>query len=142
MNSNTEREIVIYKEHQQSFRSLNQQMWQIPVIAMTLTGGLWFAVNSLESDSIQRAALLFLASAGNFGLAIVLWRVRSLMQRLLTKMQKFEGELSIEETGTSWWDKPGMVRKVFTILLLFSGGISLLLAAKPLLQVLLRVICS
>lgn len=31
-----------FEQNHASFRSLNQQMWQIPLISMTLTGGLWF----------------------------------------------------------------------------------------------------
>jgi len=37
-----------YEQNYQQFRSFNQIMWQIPVLAMTLTDGLWFGVSTID----------------------------------------------------------------------------------------------
>jgi len=44
-----------YEQNYQHFRSLNQIMWQIPVLATTLTGGLWFGVTKIEEDQLACA---------------------------------------------------------------------------------------
>ena len=44
-----EKEKVCYEQNCQTFRSLNQLMWQVPIIAMTVTGGLWFGVGTFSS---------------------------------------------------------------------------------------------
>ena len=44
-----EREKVCYEQNFEQARSLNGQMNQVPVLAMTLTGGLWFAAGVTEN---------------------------------------------------------------------------------------------
>jgi len=39
-----EKEDVTYQQHYESFRDLNGHMWKIPMIAITITGGLLFRV--------------------------------------------------------------------------------------------------
>ena len=47
-------------------RSLNQIMWQVPMIAMTLTGGLWYAVATMKGmDAKVRGALELCAEVGD-----------------------------------------------------------------------------
>ena len=46
--------IQAYEQNYEQFRSLNQIMWQIPVLAMTLTGGLWFGVSSIQDSGIDK----------------------------------------------------------------------------------------
>tara|TARA_R100000935_G_scaffold31251_1_gene51802 strand:+ start:35037 stop:36083 length:1047 start_codon:yes stop_codon:yes gene_type:complete len=60
-----------YQQNYEQFRSLNQIMWQIPVLAMTLTGGLWFGVSTISQEPILVTMLLLTAIVGN----ITLWRV-------------------------------------------------------------------
>ncbi len=36
----TAQELAVYDQNSQTLRSLNQLFWQIPVISMSLTGGL------------------------------------------------------------------------------------------------------
>lgn len=73
-----------YEQNYQQFRSLNQIMWQIPVLAMTLTGGLWFAVSRAESTPLIAAMLLLTAVIGNIALVVVLRRFRFVMGRYLS----------------------------------------------------------
>jgi hypothetical protein len=48
MSETFEREKLCYEQNCEQMRSLNQIMWQVPIIAMTLTGGLWRAVATLN----------------------------------------------------------------------------------------------
>lgn len=68
-----------YEQNYQQFRSLNQIMWQIPVLAMTLTGGLWFGVSRISDNSILVTVLLITAVIGNLILLAVLMRFRHVM---------------------------------------------------------------
>ena len=63
-----------FEQNHLAFRSLNQQMWQIPLISMTLTGGLWFGVSRVEEFPLFQLALLFLAAVGNAALFVVILR--------------------------------------------------------------------
>jgi len=68
-----------YEQNHLQFRSLNQIMWQIPVLAMTLTGGLWFGVSKLEDDPVLLTVLLLTAVVGNLTLVAILYRFRHVM---------------------------------------------------------------
>ena len=46
---NFEREKACYQQNFEQARSLNGQMNRVPVLAMTLTGGLWFAAGVTET---------------------------------------------------------------------------------------------
>ncbi len=69
----------VYEQNYQQFRSLNQIMWQIPVLAMTLTGGLWFGVSKLSDNPLLASALLLTAVVGNITLVFILYRFRHVM---------------------------------------------------------------
>lgn len=68
-----------YEQNYQQFRSLNQIMWQIPVLAMTLTGGLWFGVSTIDNNAMLVTILLLTAVMGNVMLCGVLVRFRHVM---------------------------------------------------------------
>lgn len=36
MNEQFEKDKICYEQHSESFRNLNNQMWQVPIIAMTV----------------------------------------------------------------------------------------------------------
>ena len=64
-----EREKLCYEQNCEHMRSLNQIMWQVPMIAMTLTGGLWYAVATVKGmDSIARIGMLGFSAIANFHL--------------------------------------------------------------------------
>ena len=46
---------VVYEQLCNDFRSLNGFLWQTPLIFITLTGGLWFAVASFDLSGEARA---------------------------------------------------------------------------------------
>lgn len=78
-NVNHDFHLAAFNQNHEAFRSLNQQMWQIPLIPMTLTGGLWFGVSRSEDYALFTMALLFLAGMANVALIIVLYRLRYVM---------------------------------------------------------------
>lgn len=81
-----DKETLIYQQNCEEFRSLNGFFWQIPIIMMTLNGGLWYSVASLDlSTSAQRGVLSFAVFA-NLVMVVGLWRLRSVMQNLLTRV--------------------------------------------------------
>lgn len=79
-----------YEQNCQQFRALNQVMWQVPMIAVTLTGGLWYAVATLRSvDPEIRSGLLAFSAIGNLLLVLMINRVRDVMDGHLQKMREF-----------------------------------------------------
>jgi hypothetical protein len=85
-----EREKLCYEQNCEHMRSLNQIMWQVPMIAMTLTGGLWYAVATVKGmDSIARIGMLGFSAIANVGLIFMINRVRNVIGFHLTKMEQF-----------------------------------------------------
>lgn len=85
------KEELIYEQQSNDVRALNTFFWQIPLIMMTLNGGLWFSVASLELDHTTQRGILWFAAAANVIMAFALTRVRDIMGELLTETRKFEG---------------------------------------------------
>jgi uncharacterized membrane protein YbhN (UPF0104 family) len=86
-----DKELEIYKQRCEGFRSLNEIMWRIPVMVMTITGGLWFAIAKFEMTSYSRSALLLFGIILNAVFIIVLFRIRVVMNKLLKLTNEFEG---------------------------------------------------
>ena len=85
-----EKEIVCYEQNCQQMRSLNQIMWQVPMIAMTLTGGLWYGVSTSSALDPGTKGILFLfCTAANICMIFVIQRVRSVMAAYLFKIKEF-----------------------------------------------------
>ncbi len=104
---------VIYDQRCQDFRSLNGFLWQSPLIIMTLTGGLWFAVASFDMSTGARSMLLIFAGLANLIMIAALVRLRLVMQSVLTDIRRL--------------DNLHKIRFDFTIVILFS--LLLLMAA-------------
>src|SRR5690242_7345387 len=85
-----QRDKAAYDQNNEHARSLNQIMWQVPTIALTLTGGLWYAVATLKGvDAQLRAGLLLFGAIGNFALAMMVSRVRDVLGAYLDKISQF-----------------------------------------------------
>ena len=123
MNDKFERDKVAYEQNCEQFRSLNQTMWQVPVIAMTLTGGLWFGAARVGDMPGFQYLLLLLAVLSNVGLAIVLTRVRHVMGQYLEAMKAFNEGAHVAGTGTGI-RAPKTVAITFRTLLIISAIIS------------------
>jgi len=120
-----EREKLCYQQNFEQFRSLNQIMWQVPIIAMTLTGGLWFGVAKIDVQSAQ-CALLVLAVLGNSGLIAVLHRTRFVMGEYLLKIEEFYPKAYVAAKGQRPFEGGRTVVAVFQILLGLSAALSLI----------------
>lgn len=81
----------IYEQSYQEFRSLNGFFWQIPLIMMTLNGGLWYSVASLSLGLAAKQGILWFAVLANLVMIVALWRLRNVMQKLLDIIRRIEG---------------------------------------------------
>ena len=119
-----ERAKICYEQNFEQFRSLNQIMWQVPVIAMTLTGGLWFGAASVGSMPGFQYLLLLLAAVSNLGLIFVLTRLRQVMNAYLTAIEQFNPSTFVAAKGEGFLGRAPVVT-TFRILLLMSALISI-----------------
>lgn len=124
-----------YEQNYQQFRSLNQIMWQIPVLAMTLTGGLWFGVSKIEDNYLLACVLLLTAVVGNLALVIVLYRFRFVMSKYLAwlKANNSSGFVDASSSDNSegalhrFFTKEERVRQMFSFLLCWAATMSMVL---------------
>lgn len=85
--------VACYEQNCLQMRSLNQIMWQVPMIAMTLTGGLWFGLSSSATlDGDVKTILLAFCAICNLVLVFVIQRVRSVMEAYLDRIKAFSPE--------------------------------------------------
>lgn len=128
-------ETETYKQNYLQFRSLNQIMWQIPVLAMTLTGGLWFGVSKIENNPLLAEVLLLTAVVGNLALSIILYRFRFVMRRYLDWLKRVNPEGFVDASSpdpemgrmASFFAGEERVRQMFSCLLYWAAGASLVL---------------
>jgi len=119
--------IAAYNQNAEHFRSLNGLMWQIPLIAMTLTGGLWFGVSKVEANKAFQVCLLLLAAVGNMGLIIALGRLRYIMGCYLTWFENAYPEGHVSARGEGLFTRSRLVQRTFQYLLGLAAAISLFL---------------
>lgn len=118
-----------FDQNHASFRALNQQMWQIPLISMTLTGGLWFGVSRVEDFPLFQLTLLVLAAAGNAALFVIILRLRFVMEQHLKWLEMSYPAGFVSARGAQWYNKPFLVRALFQSMLLLASALSLMLLA-------------
>lgn len=123
MDEPFERDKVCYEQNFEQFRSLNQIMWQVPVIATTLTGGLWFGAASVGRMPGFQYLLLLLAAISNLGLIVVLTRVRFVMEAYLEAIKKFNPGGYVAAQGKGVFARAA-VATTFRVLLALSAVIS------------------
>jgi uncharacterized BrkB/YihY/UPF0761 family membrane protein len=88
-----ERKKVCYEQNFAQARSLNEQMNRVPVLAMTLTGGLWFGAGVTENLLSEiRFALLLFAGIGNIALILAALRIRDALESYFEKIRTFHEE--------------------------------------------------
>jgi len=113
--STEEKEKTIFEQNCQDFRSLNEIMWKIPIIVITLTGGLWFGVGSMNISDHAKTALLLLAGSTNLIFIVVLFRLRYVMNNILKEVKKYQGI----QPGVAY-----IFVSLFSLLLMFSATVS------------------
>lgn len=85
-----ELEKVCYEQNFEQARSLNSQMNEVPVLAMTLTGGLWFASGVTENLYFEiRFGLLLFAGFCNIALILAALRIRDVFHSYLERIRQF-----------------------------------------------------
>jgi hypothetical protein len=85
-----DREKVCYEQNFEHARTLNAQMNQMPVLAMTVTGGLWFGAGVTDHLPTEfRFALLIFASLCDLALVLAILRVRDVFESYLEKIKAF-----------------------------------------------------
>lgn len=90
-----ERDKACYNQQSESYRSLNSQMWQVPLLGMTLTGGLWFGITSSNVDDSMGAWILLFCGICDFLLILIIWRVRVILALIINKLNEFNIDFAI-----------------------------------------------
>lgn len=121
--------IAAFTQNFETFRALNALMWQIPLIAMTLTGGLWFGVSSIKDMPLMRSGLLLLATFGDLGLMVVLARLRHIIGCYLDWIEGAYPRGFVPAKGKSWGTRAKTVKTTFQLMLLSAAIISFVLFA-------------
>lgn len=121
-----DRQKVCYEQNFQQFRAMNQIMWQVPVLAMTLTGGLWFAAVNVRGMDGMQVPLLLLAAVFDIAFIFVLIRIRHVMEAYLQKLRDFCPAGFVEAPGTSWYNRSRTVVRAFSTALSLAalGGLA------------------
>jgi hypothetical protein len=114
---------VIYEQRCQDFRSLNGFLWQSPLIIMSLTGGLWFAVASFALSESARAMLLVFAGLANLLMIGALIRLRWIMQSVLADIRCYDGK---HRVGGNY-----IIVGIFSLLLLMTAIGSFVASRNP-----------
>jgi len=114
---------AIYEQRCQDFRSLNGFLWQSPLIIMSLTGGLWFAVASFALSNAARSMLLVFACIANLLMIGALVRLRWVMQRVLSDIRDYDGK---QKTAGDY-----TIVKIFSAMLLLTAIGSAVAAYSP-----------
>ncbi len=132
MNEQFERDKVCYEQHSESFRNLNTQMWQVPIIAMTLTGGLWFGILSGDVEVAPAIWLLIFCGICDLLFIVVLFRVRFIMALLIDKLSGFNSNFAInpkaDQKGNWLIQQENLVIYSFSIMLALAAAVSFIAA--------------
>lgn len=116
-----EKQQTIFEQNCEDFRSLNEIMWKIPIIVITLTGGLWFGVGSMNISNDAKTYLLVLAGAANVIFILVLIRLRFVMNQILKDIKAYQ----VKSMGWGY-----IFVGLFSLLLAFSAVVSFYAACK------------
>lgn len=122
--------LAAYNQNTETFRALNALMWQIPLIAMTLTGGLWFGVASISKDSglsFLRPGLLLLAGVGDLLLIVILERLRHIIGEYLKWLAAAHPGGFVAAEGDRPWNSRRVVKFCFQAMLGFAVVASIVL---------------
>lgn len=127
------RQKVCYQEHYEAFRRLNETMWKIPVILMTLTGGAWYGAANPEISPGVSFFLFLIAGIANFTFIIILSRVRHIMALQLFSLKEFaqDHHIAADHRG-SFLETPKLAARCIAFLLAITGLSSIILSISQL----------
>jgi hypothetical protein len=80
-----------YLEAGQHLRSLNQLMWQVPGMAIAITGGLWYGATTVES-SLPRTWVFVFTAIVDVLTVVILWRLRERIQIHIDHQSNFSDQ--------------------------------------------------
>lgn len=119
-----QKDLAAYDQNSQTFRALNQLFWQIPVIGMSLTGGLWFGVAKAEASPWFQIGLLALAAAGDVALIFVLFRVRYIIGEYMEWLGAFHASGFVVASGKGKHSQKNLVRTALQTMFGISAAVS------------------
>jgi hypothetical protein len=83
------KEELIFVEAGQHIRALNAILWQVPSMAIAITGGLWYGVSLFDHGTVKIAALIF-TSLVDIITVLIIWRLRSVMDEYIVTQRSFQ----------------------------------------------------
>ena len=104
-------------------RSINQFVWQAPVIATTATGGLWYATATFDLSPLGRTGLMLFSALIDIAAIIILFRLRYIVQRIREDMDAIAPRRS---TGPNY-----VAVAALSTVLIYSAAGSILAAIAP-----------
>lgn len=125
---NDELRLAAYKHNHQHFRALNALMWQVPLIGVTLTGGLWFGVSRVTDSHFFQTLLLIMATIGDACLGIMMIRIRYIMGEYLVWIKNAYPDGCVEAPGNDLFTRSKIVRTLFQVMLFMAAFMSLIAA--------------
>lgn len=112
-----------YLEAGQHLRSLNQLMWQIPGMAIAITGGLWYGATTVGADQ-PRVWVFSFAAIVDVLTIVIIWRLRRLIESHINYQSLFSDN-SAQDRGKR------TVIKCWSTTLLAATIISIAAALNP-----------
>jgi SAM-dependent methyltransferase len=131
-------DLAAYDQNSQTFRSLNQLFWQIPVIGMSLTGGLWFGVAKADASPWFQLGLLFIAGVGNFALIFVLFRLRYIIGEYISWLRNFHPSGFVVAAGNGKGSQQNLIRTAFQTMFGIASFLSFGLMAPSVVELVKR----
>lgn len=119
----TDKQALVYEQNCNEFRSINGFFWQVPLIMMTLNGGLWYSVASLSLSVTAQRGILAFAIFANIVMVVGLQRLRGIMQHLLTQIHAYQ--------GTQAPGRARIIQYLFQALLIFAAAGAFAAALNP-----------
>lgn len=106
-----------YEQKFQRYRAMNQIMWQVPLLAISITGGLWLAALNVAGAHEFQQPLFLLALVLDIALIAVLPRVRCVMSAYMEKMKFFNPPAFVEAAGRGPFSRSYTVVGAFSLAL-------------------------
>lgn len=121
----------VYEQHYEAFRDLNRQLWQVPILAMTLTGGLWFGAAESRVEPVVSMGLFFLAFVGNVVFFMGVHRIRYIQACILEKLRDMYPVFYVDAASRETiWARPKMMVRGWSIVLCAAALFSLFLGLR------------
>lgn len=121
-----DRDKVCYEQNFQQYRAMNQIMWQVPLLAITITGGLWYAALNVTGVQDFKRPIFLLAFVLDFALIAVLWRVRHVMSAYMVQIESFNPGSFVKASGRGLFNWPYTVVTAFSVALAIAATGSLI----------------